>query len=71
MTALTEKEIYEFLDNNRTLAEIKSDEIFVKSIECNLPEWKKDNKLGHLHWERVERLEYIKALKSYSDFYKS
>ncbi len=65
MTTLTEKEIYDFLDNNLSFEEITKHEANVEMSEMS--DQQKKQALLALAWERAERREYIKALREVQD----
>lgn len=65
MTTLTEKEIYEFLDNNPSFEDIAKHEAIVEMSEMS-DEQKKQALLA-LSWDRAERREYIVALREVQD----
>ena len=65
MTTLTEKEIYDFLDNNLSFEDITKHEANVEMSEMS--DQQKKQALSALAWERAERREYIMALREVQD----
>ena len=65
MTTLTEKEIYDFLDNNLSFEDITKHEAVVEMSEMS--DEQKRQALLALAWERAERREYIMALREVQD----
>ena len=61
MTALTQKEIYDFLDNNPSFEDITKHETIVEMSEMS--DQQKKQALLALSWDRAERREYIVALR--------
>ena len=61
MTTLTQKEIYDFLDNNLSFKDITKHEANVEMSEMS--DQQKKQALLALAWERAERREYIVALR--------
>ena len=61
MTNLTQKEIYDYLDNSPSFEDISKSKESVKL--STMPDKQKKQELLALSWERAERREYIVALR--------